>query len=584
MVNLLDSLTKNDILSELHAKAVAKYAKDKSIPEILALQELGKNLKISQLQFIIEKIYNDKETTMYEGNVSDIKYTAEYSDIIDYRAEYLIIDEKDNKLTIYIADIEKKGEVARRLFKAGKMDLTWKFITYSDYKEWMDKFGKLLLRDIMRKKTFLQSEAIESTVEVEQEEEEDDDLKLQEGVISGKMYNCIKTAVQMGASDIHFEPGKPATIRVRVDGLVQVLETLKNSTLERMNRSLKSSSSMKTDNKFEPSGGSRQFKIDDRVVDCRISACPTVDGDKVVVRFLNTLRSVNNLKTLGMSLEQQKEIRKMTKRSSGLILITGPTGAGKTASLISLVHEMNSEKISIDTIEDPVEQRIQGVTQRQIDESKGLHFNVMLKEVLRQDPDVIVVGETRDVETAKTVMVAGNTGHLVLSTLHTNTACTAITRLIDMGVEPFLVSSNIIGVVNQRLLRRVCPYCKKEHIVTEEDVEECNLSKEWIGKTTYEASEGCSICEYTGYDGRVGIYEVLTVDSDMKELIKNNMSVIEFENLAKSKGFRTLRDRVVDYLTLGIVSLEELERTLYDNTTELPYNNKVIDTYAENRD
>ena len=574
MVNLIESLSHNNILSKAHAEAIRKYAQDKSIPELTALQMLGKNIDASQLQFILENVYSDKEIKVFEGDTKDIKVSAELSDIIDYIGEALLVEMTDKGTTIYLTRMENKGEISKALYKAGQVDLNWYFLRYADYRSWMEKFGKSLTKDITEKRSSLQ----DLPEDIEETEEDEEEERMNEGVISGKVYKSIKAAVQMGASDIHFEPGKPAQIRVRIDGLLTILEKVNNTTLEKMVRSLKSSSNMRTDI-YEPSGGSKQYKIDDKIIDCRISSCPTVDGDKVVVRFLNISRDVNNIRLLGMSREQQKEILRMTKRSSGLILLTGPTGAGKTATLMSLIHDMKDPAISIDTIEHPVEQRIHGITQRQVEENKGLTFDIILKEVLRQDPDVIMVGETRDVETAKTIMVAGNTGHLVLTTLHTNTSCTAVTRLIDMGVEPFLVSSNIIGVVNQRLLRRICPSCKTKHIVNAEDIENCNLSEEWLGKTTYKASEGCAVCTYTGYVGRVGIYEILTVDQDMKDMIRNNMSVSEFERMAKQKGLRVLRERVVDYLNLGIVSLEELERTLYDNTLELEYVSQVSDTY-----
>ena len=568
-MRFIDILDSKNVLDKKAVEAVLRKMETDKVSSFIALQLLRKDDKIiKELHQVIKKYYSDNQVLLWEGNIDDIKYSHKFMKTLNYKDSSCIISETTEDTLVFMADYEERSKISQALMQV--TNVKWYLIKYADYKRWMDMNGKeLILENVRHQQSF-------SDIELVQEEKEsalDSVLSnAEQGQILSRINEIIIQGVESGASDIHFEPGykSEGRVRYRVDGTLDTIVKVPNEIIAKMTRAWKTVSKM-SDATQEPLNGNVTVRSENRLVDLRISTMPTVDGEKLEIRILNSSTLENKLEALGMSHDKIKIVRGMSKRSSGLILFTGPTGAGKSQSIFSLISEMDSESMSIYTLEDPVEQRIKGITQ--IKANEKLTFSKILRDVLRQDPDIIMVGEVRDKETADIVMEAGNTGHLVLSTLHTNTACSAVTRLIELGVEPYLIGANLIGVVNQRLLKKVCPSCSKYYKITEEDLEEHNLSEEWLGKIVKKPMKGgCAQCDYKGYKGRKGIYEVLKMDKELESLIKKDMSVYEFENMAKRKGLVLLRNKSADYLKEGTTSLEEVTRLLYDDNIVLEYN------------
>jgi len=326
--------------------------------------------------------------------------------------------------------------------------------------------------------------------------------------------SIVLGAIRDGASDIHFEPfERELVVRVRKDGILHVVRRLSYRVASEVVSRLKIMASMDIAERRRPQDGGIRFATESRVWDIRVSALPTENGQKMVLRILDRGSVTLDMASLGMFPAHQKLVEKYLDRPHGMILVTGPTGSGKTTTLYTLLHRLRSPEINICTVEDPVEYRLEGITQTAVNAKIGLNFSAALRTLLRQDPDVILVGEIRDSETAELAVRAALTGHLVLSTLHTNDAATAVARLVDMGVEPFLLASCLQLVVAQRLVRRLCPECHGEN------------------------STGCANCSGSGFQGRIGIYEMMPVDEAISEAIQKRESVSAIRGLARKAGW-----------------------------------------------
>ncbi|WP_345947251.1 GspE/PulE family protein [Natroniella acetigena] len=318
-----------------------------------------------------------------------------------------------------------------------------------------------------------------------------------------------------------------------------------------------------------PQGGRVELGLEKKEVDLRVSVLPTIKGEKVVIRILDKSSLMLALKQLGFLEEQEQLFKRLINQPYGMLLITGPTGSGKTTTLYSALQSLNSTEQNIITVEDPVEYRLDGVNQVQTNPKAGLGFANGLRSILRQDPDIIMVGEIRDEETAEIAIHAALTGHLVLSTLHTNQASGALARLVNMGVEPFLVASSVLGVVAQRLLRRLCDECKVTKELPENFEQKLDSFKNALGREMEQdgdselerfGPEGCRVCNQTGYRGRTAIHELLEVDSELEKLVMRNASASEIEELARAKGLITLEGSGLVKVEQGISSLEEVMR------------------------
>ena len=367
----------------------------------------------------------------------------------------------------------------------------------------------------------------------------------------------ITEAVKDKASDIHIEPQKEdVNIRYRIDGILHNVSTLpKHLQLSVISR-IKIMASLDIAERRTPQDGRIQIKLGEKDIDIRVSTFPTIFGEKIALRILDKSRAITNLVDLGLESENLARLRSLIRKPNGFVFIVGPTGSGKTTTLYALLHEINSPDKNIVTLEDPVEYEIKHINQGQINPKADVTFAKGLRSILRQDPNIIMIGEVRDLETAELAVRAALTGHLVFSTLHTMDAATSLTRLVDMGVEPFLISSSITGLVAQRLVRKICPKCKEEYKPSKELLKQIG----WENKKNLKAyrGKGCKSCKQTGYKGRVGIFEVVAMNEEIKRLItSDNSANIVREEIRKS-GAKSLQEDGLKKVSKGITTIEEI--------------------------
>jgi general secretion pathway protein E len=382
-----------------------------------------------------------------------------------------------------------------------------------------------------------------------------------------KLVNTIFfQAVQARASDIHIEPYEnEVTVRFRIDGVLHNRFTLPKQYVAALVSRLKIMANLNIAERRLPQDGRSRIKISENEIDIRVSTVPSSDGERVVLRLLDKSGARFKLEQLGFAEETEKEFRKLIHIPHGIILLTGPTGSGKTTTLYGVLGELNTEVRNIMTVEDPIEYKLAGIGQMQIHPKIGLTFANYLRHILRQDPDVIMVGEIRDLETAQIAIQAALTGHLVLSTLHTNDSASAITRLIDMGIEPYLVCSSVIGIMAQRLVRIICPECKVPYKPSEEELELFEAQSKG-NKDSLCHGTGCSNCINTGYVGREGIFELMMIDDEIRELIMANAGSNMIKQTAIQKGMFTLRQDGLRKALAGNTTIQEVLRVAQDAT------------------
>ena len=402
----------------------------------------------------------------------------------------------------------------------------------------------------------------------EQEEELDEDLAVSssDSPVVKLVNRVVADAVKRGASDIHFEPfEKYVRIRYRIDGVLhEIMRPSRKYRLAMVSR-LKILGGMNIAEHHLPQDGRTKIRVGDRFVDMRISTLPTLFGEKVELRLLDRSQVSLDLDTLGFEVEALKTFRKAIKRPYGIALVTGPSGSGKTTTLYSAISELNDIGVNIMTAENPVEFNLKGINQVQMNDDVGLNFAMALRAYLRQDPDIIMVGEIRDKETSEIAIRAALTGHLVLSTVHTNDAPSTINRLVDMGTEPYMLSTSLICVCSQRLIRKICSNCKTPVAVSREALEDAGIAPDRFDKVTFYEGTGCAQCNNTGYKGRIGIYEVMTVDEEMRTLIENDANSIEIEKAALAKGMINLREAALRKLINGVTTFPEVVRETVAN-------------------
>jgi type IV pilus assembly protein PilB len=369
----------------------------------------------------------------------------------------------------------------------------------------------------------------------------------------------IVQAVQIGASDIHLDPQDDGLrIRYRVDGIMRTEQSLPPHMQSVILARIKIMANLDVAERRMPQDGRVEMTVDYRRVDIRISILPTIHGEKVVMRILDPKASLKDLDRLDLSASNYRKFEQAITSAYGIVLITGPTGSGKTTTLYSALNRLNSEEVNIITVEDPVEYQLHGINQVQVNPAAGVTFASGLRSILRQDPNIIMVGEIRDAETAEIAVRAAMTGHLVLSTLHTNSAVNAVTRLIDMGVEPFLIASALTCVVAQRLVRRVCPHCAVDVPVREE--ERSLLAEYGFQMDTMKRGKGCAECARTGYRGRMGIHEVLVADETLRSMIMRRRSDSEYRRHAVDQGMTVMFADGLEKVRQGLTTLEEIMR------------------------
>lgn len=396
------------------------------------------------------------------------------------------------------------------------------------------------------------------------EPQELEEIRVEEGEgetpIIRLLDSLIRRAYNINASDIHIEPFEDKTlVRMRIDGTITDYVTLQKNLHLSLVARVKILSDLDIAEHRIPQDGHCRVKVDDVGINIRVSVIPTVFGEKAVLRLLAGNNRIEQAQTFGMDPENYEKFRKMLSFPYGMIYLTGPTGSGKSTTLYMALEELAKRQVNISTIEDPVEKHVARVNQMQVNQQAGLTFETGLRALLRQDPDIIMVGETRDSQTAQISVRAAITGHLVLSTLHTNDAVSSIVRLLDLGLEPYLLANSLVGLVAQRLVRKVCPYCGEELPVSAEDRDFLDGQVE-----TMKVARGCRRCNYTGYNGRIAIHEMVMIDQELRRMINQRVPMQEITRYAvEQQGMKTLRQSGIRLVARGITTVEELRRAVY---------------------
>jgi type IV pilus assembly protein PilB len=412
--------------------------------------------------------------------------------------------------------------------------------------------------------------AVEEELAAEAEEEEADDLEIEDGVSDAPLVRLVNSiifqAAEDGASDVHVEPLEDALlVRFRVDGVLQEVQRVPKRMLPGVVTRLKVLAKLDIAERRKPQDGriSLNAAAAGRMLDIRVATLPTVEGESVVMRLLDKSKKAPTLEELGLSEEMRLKLSEILKRPTGALLVTGPTGSGKSTTLYAGLTQIHRPEINIITVEDPVEYRLSGVNQVQINQRAGLTFAAALRSILRSDPDVVMVGEIRDGETAKISIEAALTGHFVLSTLHTNDAPQAITRLNEMGVEPFLVGAAVSAVLAQRLARKLCTHCCEMYTPSVDELLKARVSPDIAAAAdgmAFYRKRGCPRCNQTGYKGRIGIYQLLEMSEQLESLAVTKASREDIERAAIEEGMRTLWDDGLAKVASGLTSIEELTR------------------------
>lgn len=369
----------------------------------------------------------------------------------------------------------------------------------------------------------------------------------------------IQNSIRMGASDVHVEPFEnEVRVRARVDGSLQNMLSIPKESQNTLITRIKILANLNIAEKRIPQDGRILTNIDGKAVDLRVSILPTVNGEKVVIRILSKDSSLMNKESLGMRKDDMKKLEQILQNPFGIILVTGPTGSGKSTTLYAVLNELNTIDKNIITVEDPVEFMVDGINQVNVNSKAGLTFASGLRSILRQDPDIIMVGEIRDGETAEIAIRAAITGHVVLSTLHTNDAPSSVARLVDMGIEPYLISTSVTGIIAQRLVRKVCTKCAKKYYASE--YEKRILGRDSDEKIILTKGEGCPHCNGTGYKGRIGIYEILPIERNVRDAITAGKNSDVLKDIAIRDGMKTLRMACMEHVYEGITTVDELLR------------------------
>ncbi|HEY3106157.1 MAG TPA: GspE/PulE family protein [Gaiellaceae bacterium] len=407
---------------------------------------------------------------------------------------------------------------------------------------------------------------------VEDEEQESDDLEAEDGVSDAPLVRLVNSiilqAAEDGASDLHFDPQDDSlVVRLRIDGVLHEVQRIPKRLAPGVTTRLKVLAKLDIAERRKPQDGriSLNAKAAGRLLDIRVAVLPTVEGEGVVMRLLDKSKRPPTLAELGLSDEMRAQFAEIIEKPTGALLVTGPTGSGKSTTLYASLAEISKPEINVITVEDPVEYRLAGLNQVQVNPKAGLTFASALRSILRSDPDVVMVGEIRDAETAKISIEAALTGHFVLSTLHTNDAPSALTRLNEMGVEPFLTGSAVTAVLAQRLVRKLCTHCCEMYMATSEEMLEARFTAEQAaaadGVALYR-KKGCPRCNQTGYKGRIGVYQLMTMSETLSRLAAQHASREELERAALEAGMKMLWDDGLAKVITGLTSLEELARVL----------------------
>jgi type IV pilus assembly protein PilB len=470
----------------------------------------------------------------------------------------VVLSKRSNRLIVATADPSDQ-EAAEKIKFSTQMGVDWVIAEY-------DKLSKLVEASNTTAAEAMESiigddfEFDESSTEASAEDSEATVSEVEDAPVVKFLQKMLLDAFSMRASDLHFEPFEHTyRVRFRVDGELREIASPPVAIKEKLAARIKVISKLDISEKRVPQDGKMKLKIGpDRVIDFRVSTLPTMYGEKIVIRILDPSSAKLGIDALGYEAIEKERLMAAIQRPYGMVLVTGPTGSGKTVSLYTCLNILNKPGVNIATAEDPAEITLPGVNQVSMNDKAGMTFSVALKAFLRQDPDIIMVGEIRDLETADIAIKAAQTGHMVMSTLHTNDAPTTLTRMRNMGIAPFNIASSVILITAQRLARRLCPNCKAPADIPRETLLEAGFKEEDVdGSWTPYRPVGCSMCT-NGYKGRVGVYQVMPISEEIQRIVLRDGSALEIAAQAETEGVRSLRQSGLSKVKLGMTSLEEI--------------------------
>ena len=555
---LARALAQHGVMSEAEAEALQTQSQSSGIPFVEQVLS-GKRLSAHQLAVFASRAFGVPLLDLSAFDADQIN--KEYFDTrIAQTRRVLPLHKRGNRLYVATSDPANLQALDEVRFKT---NLVVEPVVVED-----DKLAAAIVRLIEASGTTLKEMAALEDIEVTLEDGSiqpttaDEDSEVEDAPVVRYIQKVLIDAISSGASDIHFEPyERYYRIRYRLDGILMEVAQPPLAIKDKVASRIKVISKLDISEKRVPQDGRMKLVISkNRAIDFRVSTLPTLFGEKIVMRILDSSGIKLGIEALGYEPDQQKALMDAIGRPYGLILVTGPTGSGKTVSLYTCLNMLNQPGVNISTAEDPAEIQLAGVNQVNMNEKAGLTFPVALRAFLRQDPDIVMVGEIRDLETAEISVKAAQTGHLVLSTLHTNDAPTTVLRLLNMGVAPFNVASSVLLITAQRLGRKLCVHCKKPKDIPAEALIQAGFAEdEMDGSWQPLGAVGCEHCKGTGYKGRIGVYQVMPISDDMRLLIMRNGNAYDIAEQAKKEGVRDLRQSGLLKVKQGVMSLEEVE-------------------------
>lgn len=537
-------VTEKQIIDALEKQKIC----DKKIDEILIEDNIVKDVDIAKA---LQKLIGIKYS-MYSFEDIDIEAAVLIPEIIAKRYDLVPVAFNGGKLVVLMKDpLNMKGIDDVNLITGYEVEPV--IGTKKNIKNLIERvFSEKKLKSAANQLIKEQDEKIL---------ESDDIMSLNDSPAVKLVDSIIKRAIGLEASDIHIEPyEKDVRIRYRINGELCDVLHIPINTYDPIVKRIKILSDMDITKKWVPQDGRMIYYINNDKIDLRISILPTVFGEKTVIRILNNALEVVDIKSTGMGEFELKFLNKILLQKNGLLLITGPTGSGKSTTMHAILKTLNSDTKNIVTIEQPVEYLTYGINQVNVNNNLGIDFSTGLRAILRQDPDIIMIGEIRDSETAEIAARSAITGHLVLSTLHTTDSSSAIIRLIDMGIPSYMVSSCLSGIIAQRLVKKICPYCKKEYASSEYERNMLNNVNE---NSILYIGTGCKYCNYTGYKGRTGIFEIMIINNEIRNYINSGMDGEYIKQKSINNGMRTLKDSCINLVLNGITSFDEMMKVMY---------------------
>jgi len=552
---LARALAQHGLVSEAEAEALQTQAQQAGITFVEQVLQ-GKRFTAQQVAVFGSRAFGVPLLDLAAFDLDQLQ--KEFFDAkISQTRRVLPLSKRGNRLFVAVSDPANLQALEEVRFKT---NLVVEPLVVED-----DKLGQAIHRLVESSGAALRDAANLDDLEVEVHDgsvNPEEDSEVEDAPVVKYIQKILLDAIAGGASDIHFEPyEKFFRIRYRVDGILEEVAQPPLAIKDKVASRIKVISRLDISEKRVPQDGRMKLVLSKtKSIDFRVSTLPTLYGEKIVMRILDSSGIKLGIEALGYEPDQQQSLMAAIGRPYGMILVTGPTGSGKTVSLYTCLNILNQPGINISTAEDPAEIQLPGVNQVNVNEKAGLTFAAALRSFLRQDPDIVMVGEIRDLETADIAIKAAQTGHLVLSTLHTNDAPTTLTRLLNMGVAPFNVASSVILITAQRLARKLCPHCKRQEEIPPEALLRAGFAEEDLdGTWTPYAAVGCDHCKGTGYKGRIGIYEVMTISDEMRLLIMRNGNALEIAELARREGIRDMRQSGLLKVKAGMLSLEEVE-------------------------